>query len=111
MDVLSVPLLKYPNTPGIWTKELVEAWKPIVDAVHQKGGIFFCQLRHVGRVSTFGFQPNGKALISSTNKGVTPGLDGQDWSSPRPLRTEEIPQIGNDFRLAAPNAIEAGFDG
>lgn len=39
---------------------------------------------------------------------MTPGLDGQDWSSPRPLRTEEIPQIGNDFRLAAPNAIEAG---
>ncbi|GAY67722.1 hypothetical protein CUMW_258830, partial [Citrus unshiu] len=98
----------YPNTLGIWTKEQVEAWKPIVDAVHQKGGIFFCQLWHVGRVSTFGLQPNGKAPISSTNKGVTPGLDGQDWSSPRPLRTEEIPQIVNDFRLAARNAIEAG---
>ncbi|GAY67724.1 hypothetical protein CUMW_258850 [Citrus unshiu] len=107
MDVLSIPLLKYPNTLGIWTKEQVEAWKPIVDAVHQKGGIFFCQLWHVGRVSTFGLQPNGKAPISSTNKGVTPGLDGQDWSSPRPLRTEEIPQIVNDFRLAARNAIEA----
>ncbi|CAL2229924.1 unnamed protein product [Prunus armeniaca] len=24
----------YPDTPGIWTKEQVEAWKPIVDAVH-----------------------------------------------------------------------------
>jgi 12-oxophytodienoic acid reductase len=36
---------------GIWTKEQVEAWKPIVKAVHDKGGIFFCQLWHCGRVS------------------------------------------------------------
>ncbi|KAG8503281.1 hypothetical protein CXB51_001242 [Gossypium anomalum] len=86
----------YPDTPGIWTKEQVEAWKPVVEAVHDKGGIFFCQLWHVGRVSSY---------------GVTPGLDGMDWSPPRRLRTDEIPDIVNDFRLAARNAIEAGFDG
>jgi len=45
---------RYPHTPGIWTKEQVEAWKPIVDAVHAKGGIFFCQIWHVGRVSNSG---------------------------------------------------------
>nr|GMD11167.1 putative 12-oxophytodienoate reductase 11 [Ipomoea batatas] len=28
----------YRDAPGIWTKEQVEAWKPIVDAVHAKGG-------------------------------------------------------------------------
>uniref|UniRef100_A0A2N9GDE5 NADH:flavin oxidoreductase/NADH oxidase N-terminal domain-containing protein n=1 Tax=Fagus sylvatica TaxID=28930 RepID=A0A2N9GDE5_FAGSY len=77
----------YPDTPGIWTKEQVEAWKPIVDAVHAKGGVFFCQIWHVGRVSN------------------------QDFTPPRRLRIEEIPQIVNDFRLAARNAIEAGFDG
>ena len=44
----------YPDIPGIWTKEQVEAWKPIVDAVHAKGGIFFCQIWHVGRVSNSG---------------------------------------------------------
>lgn len=37
--------------PGIWTKEQVEAWKPIVNAVHGKGGVFFCQLWHTGHVS------------------------------------------------------------
>ena len=41
----------YPHTPGIWTQEQVEAWKPIVKAVHDKGGIFICQIWHVGRVS------------------------------------------------------------
>ena len=45
---------RYPNTPGIWTKEHVEAWKPIVDAVHAKGAVFFCQIWHAGRVSNTG---------------------------------------------------------
>ncbi|MFS7978148.1 putative 12-oxophytodienoate reductase [Helianthus anomalus] len=27
----------------------VEAWKPIVDVVHEKGGIFFYQFGHIGR--------------------------------------------------------------
>ncbi|KAF5479440.1 hypothetical protein F2P56_000260 [Juglans regia] len=106
----------YPETPGIWTKEQVEAWKPIVDAVHAKGGIFFCQIWHVGRVSNQGFQPNGQAPVSSTDKPLIPqvranGIDVAQFSPPRRLRTDEIPQIVNDFRLAARNAIEAGFDG
>ncbi|KAL1805050.1 hypothetical protein ACET3Z_028118 [Daucus carota] len=93
----------YPDTPGIWTKKQVEAWKPIVDAVHAKGGVFFCQIWHVGRVSNTGFQPNGAAPISSTDKGV----DDAQCSPPRRLSTEEIPQLIEDFRLAARNAMEA----
>ncbi|KAJ0025858.1 hypothetical protein Pint_07485 [Pistacia integerrima] len=111
-----IRLKRYPNTPGIWTKEQVEAWKPIVDAVHAKGGIFFCQIWHVGRVSNRGFQPNGQAPISSTDKPLTPqiqanGFGVAQFTPPRRLQTDEIPQIVNDFRVAAKNAIEAGFDG
>ncbi|KAK1305085.1 putative 12-oxophytodienoate reductase 11 [Acorus calamus] len=106
----------YPDTPGIWTEEQVEAWKPIVRAVHDKGGIFFCQIWHVGRVSNYDFQPNGQAPISSTDKPLEPqlranGVDSTQFSPPRRLRTDEIPRIVNDFRIAAKNAIEAGFDG
>ncbi|KAJ4713762.1 12-oxophytodienoate reductase [Melia azedarach] len=106
----------FPDTPGIWTKEQVEAWKPIVDAVHAKGGIFFCQIWHVGRVSNKDFQPNGQAPISSTEKPLKPQLRANGvavarFTPPRRLRTDEIPQIVNDFRIAARNAIEAGFDG
>ena len=54
------------------------------------------------------YQPDGKAPLSSTDKGVTPGLFGVDWSPPRQLTTDEIRGIVNDFRLAARNAIEAG---
>ncbi|KAI9075522.1 hypothetical protein K1719_036695 [Acacia pycnantha] len=105
----------YNNIPGIWSKEQIEAWKPIVDAVHAKGGIFFCQIWHAGRVSNSGFQPNGQAPISCTDKGLSPQLlsDGSvtENTPPRRLTTDEIPQIINDFRLAARNAMEAGFDG
>lgn len=105
------------HSPGIWTDEQVEAWKPIVDAVHAKGSIFFCQIAHVGRASNSGFQPNEQAPISSTDRCLTPppladgGVDAAMYSPPRRLRTEEIPQIVNDFRLAARNAVKAGFDG
>ncbi|KAI4324211.1 hypothetical protein L6164_023765 [Bauhinia variegata] len=106
----------YPNTPGIWTKEHVEAWKPIVDDVHAKGGIFFLQIAHNGRVSNSDFQPNGQAPISSTSNPMRPDakiFDGANvsFTPPRRLATDEIPLIVNDFRLAARNAIEAGFDG
>ncbi|KAK3027981.1 hypothetical protein RJ639_039334 [Escallonia herrerae] len=105
-----------PETPGIWTKEQVEAWKPIVDAVHAKGGIFFCQIWHVGRVSNQGFQPNGQAPISCTDKPLTPqirsnGIDVAQFSPPRRLSSDEVPQVVNDFKVAARHAMEAGFDG
>jgi 2,4-dienoyl-CoA reductase-like NADH-dependent reductase (Old Yellow Enzyme family) len=41
----------YPNVPGIHDAQQVEAWRPIVQAVHAKGGLFYCQLWHVGRAS------------------------------------------------------------
>ena len=44
-------LCRYPCVPGIYTKEQIEGWKPVVKAVHDKGAIFFQQLWHVGRSS------------------------------------------------------------
>jgi 2,4-dienoyl-CoA reductase-like NADH-dependent reductase (Old Yellow Enzyme family) len=34
----------FPNTPGLWTEEQVDAWKPITAAVKRKGAFFFAQL-------------------------------------------------------------------
>ncbi|WMV52031.1 hypothetical protein MTR67_045416 [Solanum verrucosum] len=104
------------DIPGLWTKEQVEAWKPIVNAVHAKGGIFFSQIWHAGRVSNKDFQPNGQDPISCTDKLLAPqilsnGIDVAHFTPPRRLTTNEIPQIVNEFRLTARNAIEAGFDG
>ena len=59
------------------------------------------------------FQPNGEAPMFITDKKLKPkvlisGVDVAHFSTPRRLRTDEIPQIVNDFRLTARNAMEAG---
>ncbi|KAF6995411.1 hypothetical protein CFC21_011915 [Triticum aestivum] len=105
----------YKDAPGVWTKEQIDAWKPVVDAVHAKGALFFCQIWHAGRVSNYKLQPNGQAPISSTDKQVSPQMsaDGrlEEFSPPRRLAKDEIPNVVDDFREAARNAIAAGFDG
>lgn len=109
----------FPHVPGIFTKEQVEAWKPVVDAVHAKGAIIFCQLWHVGRASHEVYQPGGGAPISSTGKPISKRWrilmpDGSHgiYPKPRPLVTaHEIAQVVEDYRQSALNAIEAGFDG
>ncbi|KAF2619505.1 hypothetical protein F2Q68_00042214 [Brassica cretica] len=73
--------------------EQVEAWKPIVDAVHAKDGIFFCQIWHGGRVFHQD-QPNGEAPVCSTDKPLTcKNIYGGQFTPPRRLSTKEIPAI------------------
>lgn len=106
----------YPQTPGIYTKEQIEAWKPIVKAVHDKGAVFICQIWHVGRKSHVAFQPNGAAPISPSSKTITegqitlPSYEQADYSAPRQLKTEEFASVVEDYCQAARNAREAGFD-
>ncbi|CAN1322691.1 12-oxophytodienoate reductase 1 [Linum perenne] len=100
----------YQNVPGIWTNQQIQAWKPIVNAVHDKGGIFFCQIWHSGRVSDYSFQPNGQPPVSCTDKPIAAQfqIDGSKapaYPAPRRLETDEIPRIVNDSKM------NSGFDG
>ncbi|BDA42129.1 12-oxophytodienoate reductase 1 [Coccomyxa sp. Obi] len=105
----------YPETPGIYTQEQINAWKPIVEAVHAKGAKFILQLWHVGRASHSDYQPNGQLPVSSSpippsGKIYTPqGL--KDYEVPRALEESEIPKVVEQYRQGARNALEAGFDG
>ncbi|KAJ0635480.1 putative 12-oxophytodienoate reductase [Helianthus annuus] len=116
--VISRAAQGFKDTPGIWSKEHIDAWKPVVEAVHAKGGVFFCQLWHPGRASVQSFESNiDHPPVSSTDRPCSPFIDtdtGQvllEYSPPRRLTPEEIILIVNDFRVAARNAMEAGFDG
>lgn len=105
----------YQDTPGIYAPAQVEGWRKVTDAVHAKGGRIFLQLWHVGRVSHIDLQPNAQspvapsAIPAKTKTFVNNGF--VDVSEPRALEPEELPEIVNDFRRAAANAIAAGFDG
>lgn len=105
----------YMNTPGIWNGEQVAAWNRVTRAVHDRGGRIFCQLWHVGRISHPDLQPDGvlpvaPSAIRPAGQVYTPtGL--KDFVTPRALGIEELPGIVKAYRVAASNAIAAGFDG
>lgn len=112
---ISEDALGSPLTPGIYNQEQVNAWKKVTTSIHDAGGVIYAQLWHTGRVGH-----------SSDRNGVLPAapspiaikgqqhftLNGmQDYETPRELSLLEIEQTIQDFRQAAINAVEAGFDG
>jgi N-ethylmaleimide reductase len=116
----------YAWTPGIYTPAQIEGWKQVTRAVHEKGGLIFAQLWHVGRVSHTSLQENGQAPVAPSvvvAEGVNVFVDAEgkgsatgkgvmaQHSTPRELTVPEIHQIVQDYAQAARNAIAAGFDG
>lgn len=103
----------YPNTPGIYTKDQINGWKKITDAVHEKGGKIFCQLWHVGRISHSIYQKaNSLPLAPSAVKAEgRVSRTELDFETPKAMTIAEIESTINDYKNAALNAIEAGFDG
>jgi 2,4-dienoyl-CoA reductase-like NADH-dependent reductase (Old Yellow Enzyme family) len=104
----------YPDTPGLWTSEQVAGWKLVTHAVHQAGGRMVAQLWHVGRISDphylNGAQPVSSSPIAASGH-VSHLRPKKPYEVPRALTEEEIPDIIEDYRKAAENALAAGFDG
>lgn len=109
----------YADVPGIWSAEQVKAWQAVTKAVHAKGGKIVVQLWHVGRISHTSLQPNGQAPVAPSAivaKSKTVLIESGvpsfvPTSAPRALELTEMPGIVADYRRAAKNAIDAGFDG
>ncbi|GJP64327.1 hypothetical protein CLOP_g21335 [Closterium sp. NIES-67] len=107
----------YPDTPGIYTNAQIAAWKPVIKAVHAKGALLYCQLWHVGRASHQEYQPDGAApmapsaipIVSEVKVYISTGP--ADYPTPRAMTGEDIKRVTEEFRVAARNAIDAGFDG
>lgn len=111
----------YAWTPGIYSQAQVEGWQQVTQAVHQKGGIIFAQLWHVGRVSHTSLQPNGDAPVAPSAIAADavsvfietgPGEGAlAEPSQPRELSTSEVEDLVQMYAEAARNARQAGFDG
>lgn len=105
----------YVNTPGIHSPEQVRAWHRIVDSVHKSGGRIFLQLWHVGRISHSSLLPNGahpvapSAIRANSHTHIATGP--APVSEPVALTASGIKETIADYRRAAVNAKEAGFDG
>jgi N-ethylmaleimide reductase len=107
----------YAWTPGIYSPEQVNGWRLVTAAVHAKDGTIYAQLWHVGLVSHPSLQPGGalpvapSAVLPKGQKTFVESGTFTELVTPRALTLEEIPLIVEDYRKAAKNAIDAGFDG
>ncbi len=105
--------LGWPFAPGLWTDAQVAAWKPVTDSVHAAGGRIVAQLWHMGRQghsSVYETQPVSSSATATEGQAHT--FEGKkDFEVARPLETNEIPRLLNDYELATKNALAAGFDG
>lgn len=104
----------YIHTAGIHNPAQIEGWKKVTKAVHDEDGKIFAQLWHVGRISHPDFQNGDKPLSASAinphTQVYTP--DGfKETVTPKEMTREEIKDTIQEFKRAAKNAIDAGFDG
>jgi N-ethylmaleimide reductase len=110
----------YAWTPGIHSREQVEAWRRITNAVHEAGGLIFNQLWHVGRISHPALQPDNMLPVAPspiipTGKAFIENKLGEGelvpFVRPRALVPDEIPYLIAQYERAAVNAQSAEFDG
>ncbi|RYE27389.1 MAG: alkene reductase, partial [Sphingobacteriaceae bacterium] len=111
---VSTKSIGFINVPGIYTQEQIEGWKLVTQAVHDKGGLIFSQLGHIGSAShpdhLNGELPAGPSAINpQTQSYTTEGF--KDSLTPREFTVVEIKQTVQDYKQAAQNAKDAGFDG
>jgi N-ethylmaleimide reductase len=110
----------YAWTPGIYSAEQIAGWQKVTKAVHAQNGTIFAQLWHVGRVShpdnIGGQQPISSSALKAQNVKVfvdngtdEPGF--VDVVVAREMSKADIEHVIGEYRQAALNAIEAGFDG
>ena len=108
--------LGYCRTPAIYNAEQIAAWKAVTDAVHAEGGLIVLQLMHVGRASCAQNKPAGAATVApSALRARTQLFTDQaglvDSDEPQAMSLQDIAEVIGEYRQAALNAREAGFDG
>lgn len=103
------------ESPGIYTDAMAAAWKPVVERIHQAKGRVFLQLWHCGRASHSAFHGGKPAVAPSAIKineeYIHTPIGKQPHETPRPLETEEVGLVVEDYRKAAKRARDCCFDG
>ncbi|KAJ3511993.1 hypothetical protein NLJ89_g3778 [Agrocybe chaxingu] len=108
---------EWPRAPGIWDVKHIEGWRNIVSAVHEAGGKMYAQLWHLGRLShpdapeqkLAGVPVYGPSSIAARggNFRHLPGTPGYV----KPTTVDDPWALVAQFKQAAINAKQAGFDG
>ncbi|KAF8193912.1 hypothetical protein K438DRAFT_1588574 [Mycena galopus ATCC 62051] len=105
------------EAPGLWNSAQIEGWKKITDAVHEAGSKIYAQLWHLGRLShpdapeqiAAGVPVYGPSAIFARG-GKFRFLAGEPGYV-TPTEIDDPTVLIAQFKQAAINAKEAGFDG
>lgn len=112
----------FERAPGLWTPEQSAAWQAIVSSAKAGGGCMVAQLWHAGRAGARGILAGREPLSPS---GVNHDLgELQVWgllqngayvrinaTHSRAMTHADITHAIDEYRIAAANARDAGFDG
>ena len=104
-----------PGCLGIWRDEQAEALARIAKFVKSQGSVPGLQIAHAGRKGSAQLPWNGGAALTAAEgawETVAPSAIPFDagWHTPRALRSEEIAQLVEAYRVAAGRALAAGFE-
>jgi N-ethylmaleimide reductase len=103
------------GAPGIYTAEQTQAWKSVTQAVHEKDSSIWIQLWHTGRASHSDFHKNAELPVAASAIAISGEVHTpqgkKPYEVPHSLTVEEIKATVQDYKRAAENAKQAGFDG
>lgn len=104
-----------PEDTGIWNDEQAQAWRRIVDFVHDRGSVIGIQLAHAGRKAST-YRP------WAPERGSVPIEDGgwpteapspvafEGYDTPEELAVDGLAGLVGAFAAAARRSVAAGFD-
>lgn len=113
--VISEQGIGWIGSPGIYTGEMVEGWRKVTSRLKDVDTPIFLQMWHCGRASHSDFH-NGELPVSASavklnGDQIHTPKGKKEYEVPRALESEEITALINDYRVAAQNAMDAGFSG
>lgn len=102
----------YPGQARLLTQPQIDAWKPVVEAIHKEGSIAIMQMFHCGRMAWPEVNPANRSIApSSIAPQSNNPLTGLAYPLPEVMSQFDIDHAINGFVETAKGAIEAGFDG
>jgi 2,4-dienoyl-CoA reductase-like NADH-dependent reductase (Old Yellow Enzyme family) len=102
----------YPGQARLLTQRQIDAWKPVVEKIHEQGAVAVMQMFHCGRMAWPEINPAGRVIAPSpiVPRQKNP-LTGHPYPLPDEMSRFDIEHITNGFVETARGAVEAGFRG
>jgi 2,4-dienoyl-CoA reductase-like NADH-dependent reductase (Old Yellow Enzyme family) len=104
----------YKDQPGIANEQQVEAWRKVIEGVHNEGAKIICQIMHAGALSQgnqFKTETIGPSAVKPKGEQLSFYGGNGEFPVPNEMTKEDIQEVIKSFVEAAKRTRQAGFDG